>query len=208
MNNRGRFSAVLFVVLLALVPALFAQTTGPFSADINVTPGRDGGEAMNGKFYFGGQRMRIEMTSSGHDSVIITDVPKKVTYIVMPQQQMYMEVAHDSVMMGKKRPTFRPYDAANPCAEEEGVTCKKVGMDMFDGRPAAKWEFMKGAKLYKTIWIDQRTHIPVKTVESDGSITEFKNIKQGAQAASLFELPATYQKMDMGNMMKMPRPPR
>jgi hypothetical protein len=33
------------------------------------------------------------------------------------------------------------------------------------------------------------------------------NIQEGEPAASLFQIPAGYTKMDMGNMMQMGRPP-
>jgi hypothetical protein len=34
------------------------------------------------------------------------------------------------------------------------------------------------------------------------------NIKEGEPAASLFEIPSGYQKMDMGSMMQGMRPPQ
>lgn len=53
----------------------------------------------------------------------------------------------------------------------------------------------------RNVWIDQRTHIPVKTVQGD-FVTELLNIQQGPQPASLFVVPPGYTKMDMGNMMQ------
>ncbi len=173
-----------------------------------MTPSHEKGEPMNGKFYFGGEKVRMDMAARGHESIMITDLPKKVTYMLMPQQHMYMEMSHNSPMMGRQqRPEFKPYDASNPCANEEGVTCKKVGSETVNGRACDKWEFSKNGALERTVWIDKANHIPIKTVTSDGSIFEFKNVKEGPQAASLFEIPSGYQKMDMGGMMGR-RPPQ
>lgn len=203
MNLKYRLAvlAIIFGVVLALVPAALAQMPKPFSADMFVTPGRSGGEAVNGKFFYGGQRMRMEMSARGHESVMITDIPKKVTYMVMPQQRMYMEMQHSAMMRGQRGPDFKPYDASNPCAAEEGTTCKKVGTETVNARLCDKWEFTKGGKPDRTVWIDKQNHIPIKTVSSDGTVFEFKNIKEGPQAASLFDVPSGYQKMDMGGMM-------
>jgi hypothetical protein len=209
LKHRLTIVASLLVVvstMLALAPAAIAQMPKPFSADMSVTPGSEKGEHMNGKVYFSGQKFRMDMSARGHDSVIISDATNKVSYMLMPQQMMYMEMKQDG-MMGRRGPDMKAYDASNPCASEEGVTCKKVGTESIDGRMCDKWEFTKDGKLKRTVWIDKSTHIPIKTVEANGTIMEFKNINEGSQAASLFEIPPGYQKMDMGGMMGG-RPPR
>jgi outer membrane lipoprotein-sorting protein len=49
-------------------------------------------------------------------------------------------------------------------------------------------------------WLDPKLRFPVKwqTKSSNG---ELRNIQEGAQPASLFEVPAGFTKMDMGGMM-------
>ena len=51
------------------------------------------------------------------------------------------------------------------------------------------------------MWVDTKLHCVVKTDGAAGSI-ELRNIKEGSQPASLFEIPAGYTKFDMGAMMK------
>lgn len=206
MTHRAtKFASLAFVtILITVVPCALAQTPRPFSADMQITGGKEG--PMTGKIFYGGQRFRMEMTAAGNETVLITDAAKKITYMIMPQQQMYMEWPHGS-MMSQQAPDMTPYDASNPCASEEGTTCKKVGTETVNGRVTNKWEFMENHKLKKTVWIDQATYIPIKTVERNGTVVQFSNIKEGSQPPTLFELPSGYQKMDMGNMMKMPTPP-
>jgi len=88
----------------------------------------------------------------------------------------------------------------NPCANEEGVTCKKVGEETVNGRDCDKWEFTsKDASNNRTAWIDKKLHIPVRSVSADQTV-EFTNIKEGPQDKSHFELPSDYQKFDPAMM--------
>jgi hypothetical protein len=58
----------------------------------------------------------------------------------------------------------------------------------------------KGQKHY--VWVDTKLHCVVKTDEGGG--IELRNIQEGPQPASLFEVPAGYTNFDMGGMR--PRP--
>jgi Domain of unknown function (DUF4412) len=208
LKHRLRVVASLLFVMFtvpALTPIALAQMPKPFSADVTVTPVREKGHSMAGKVYFGGKKFRMDSSMEGHDSIIISDPANKVGYLLMPQQKMYMEMRQDG-MMGRRGPDMRAYDASNPCAAEEGVTCKKVGTETVNGRMCDKWEFTRGGANTRTVWIDKANYIPIKTVEANGTAVEFKNIKEDPQPASLFEIPAGYQKMDMGMMGG--RPPR
>src|SRR5207244_83136 len=97
-------------------------------------------------------------------------------------------------------PDVKTY-SENPCANEEGVTCKKVGEETVNGRDCDKWEFTSSdPEKNKTSWIDKKMHFPVKMVSKDSTV-EFSNIKEGAQDAGHFEVPAGYQKFDPAMMM-------
>ncbi len=197
-----RFAVCCSCLLLAVLAAipLLAQAPPQFSADMKFTSPR--GMSGAGTMYFGGDKVRMEMSTSGHESIMITDMTHKVAYMLMPQQHMYMEMSTDKP--GAHRgPDWRMYNAANPCATMPETTCQKAGMDMVNGRLCNKWLFTgKSAGSNRTVWIDQKTGIPIKTQTSDGALFELTNIKEGAQSRSLFEIPAGYQKMDMGNMMQ------
>lgn len=205
--------SVVLIIWLAcglLVPRARAQAPGmaapSFSADMSATQPKE--RPMKGKMYMGGGRMRMDMTHDGGKMSMITDPAKKTTYMVMHDQQMYMEMSMDGPMMGgpmgrgPKMPDVKAM-TDNPCAGHAGVTCKMVGAEMMNGRMCDKWEFVSSNKSEAgTTWIDQKTRWPIKSVRGDGSVMEFTNFTEGPQPASLFVPPSGYEKFDMGQMMR------
>ena len=196
---------VLGVVVFGLAVSVahaWQMKPQPFSSDIAVTTKT--GEKMPGKFYFSPPKLRMDMSSRGHDVAIITDGKTQTSDIIMAEQHMYMEVqAGQSNPMIPNIPKFdTSIDATNPCATRPDVTCKKLGTETVNGRTTDKWEFNdKKTNATTTTWIDQKLVFPIKSVNSDGTSVEFSNIKEGAPAAALFEVPAGYRKLDLGGMM-------
>jgi hypothetical protein len=178
-------------LVLAQIPSI-----PQFSADMKMA-GRDG-HIATGKMYWGGSKMRMDMNTGSQDVSLIHDMPRKTSYMIMPQQKMYMELSANNPMLGST-PNIKPYDPANPCASEEGTTCKKVGAETINGRSCYKWDF-KGPQGGQTVWIDQKLHFPIRNVASDGTTVDMTNVKEGSQPGSLFDVPAGFSKMDMGGM--------
>ena len=211
MNTRRlMWACIALVVLSASAVAQSWAGIPQFSADMKMS-GR-GSENMGGKIFFGGQKTRFEMSAGGHDVIMISDAAKKVSYMVMPQQHMYMEMSAGAGPMrgrGPRMPDAKPLDPSNPCSAEPDMSCKKVGSETVNGRSCDKWEFTSKSDPSKnhTAWIDQKLHFPIKNVGAAGDVWELQNVAEGPQPASLFEVPAGYQKMDMGGMM-MGRPPQ
>lgn len=201
----GGIAATLLLGAIAI-----AQAPAQFSADMTFHTMR--GEDMKGKLFFGGKKMRTDMDMRGRSVSNITDLEAKKAYTLMHEQKMYME--HDlnrpmgPMGRGPRMPEIKQYDASNPCANQEGVTCKKTGTETVNGRTCDVWEFHKDGAKEQTTWIDRKLHIPVKTLHADGTSFELTNIKEGTQPASEFEIPEGYQKMDMGGMGGWGPPPR
>ncbi|ABF41011.1 hypothetical protein Acid345_2010 [Candidatus Koribacter versatilis Ellin345] len=197
------------MILIAIVLCAAATWAQPpqfpsLSADMKMTGHR--GEDSTGKMFFSGEtkHMRMEIAARGHNMIMLVDStntanPKST--MIMPDQKMYMEMSAYGAGPGMRQrgPEIKPYDPTNPCASEEGTTCKKVGTETMNGYVCDKWEFT--GKENRTVWISQKLHFPIKSVSQDGTSVEFSNIKEGPQDASLFTVPAGYQKMDMGAMM-------
>src|ERR1022692_3265212 len=137
---RNLFPAAAVLILIQLASAQIPRLT-PFSADIEIssTLGDRGSRDVEGKIFLTNGHMRMNFTSAGHESAIITDFATKTVYILMPQQQMYMEqkaaCGSDSKTNG-----LRPYDAENPCANQPNSTCKKIGGEEVSGRRCDHWE--------------------------------------------------------------------
>ncbi len=188
----------LFIVSLAV-----AQMPGmtPFSADMAMN--MKDGHNMAGKVYVTFPKMRTEFNAAGRTMVSIMDMANKVMYQVMPEQKMYMEMHLDE--MGKSRgikmPDVKSYDPSNPCAQVTDMTCQKVGTENVNGRNTDKWIFTnKKDNTTMTTWIDPKLHYAIRTVTA-GMQMDLTNIKEGPVASSMFEVPAGYQKFDMGKMM-------
>jgi outer membrane lipoprotein-sorting protein len=198
-----RMKLVLAITVIFLVcGGAFAQVgITPFSGDLALKTKK--AEDMNGKIYFSGTKMRMDMDSRGHSMIMINDMPGKVSYMLMPQQKMYMEMRlGQQTMHGPKMPDLKSYDPEHPCASQTDMTCEKVGTETVNGRSADKWLF-KNTRSGETTtaWIDKKIHFPLKSVTSSGTEMNLTNIQESAPATSLFEIPSGYKKFDMGAMM-------
>ena len=92
---------------------------------------------------------------------------------------------------------------ANPCSSGPKANCKKLGTETVNGRATERWQVEMSLEK-ATMGIDQKLPIPSKTVSSDGLTMEFSNLAEGKQDAKLFVVSAGYEKMDMGDMRKLP----
>jgi len=154
-----------------------------FSADL-VAKTKDG--VFQGKFFVSGEKSRMEAPQG----ITITRVDKKLVWMLMPEQKMYMQMP------------LRPDSAVGQTDKMPGeIERKLIGTETIDGKTADKYRIVANADNQKTVillWLIKDSDIPVKTAAEDGSwVFEYKNIKTGAQPASLFELPAGYQAFSM-----------
>ncbi len=196
-----------------MAAAQMAVQPQPFSADMQFSSTRGGGvpREVAGKMYFGSGHMRMDIGGGlGGGSVILTDFKTQTIDIIMPAQKMYMEHKADE-MAGHRpgmMPNIKPFrDPSNPCANEEGMTCKNLGVEQVNGRTCDHWQITNKSGKVSNVWIDQKLHFPIKGVSED-STWELSNIQEGEPSASLFQIPPGYTKMDMGSMMQMGRPPQ
>lgn len=182
--------AVLVFFAVSLAVTAFAQE---FSADMVMT---QNGVTTNAKVFMSGQKSRMEAPGS----ISISRMDKKVMWILMPEQKMYMEQAFDpSKMM-----------ASSEKVEGE-LERTPLGKDTVDGKVTDKYKVtyeIQGMRNEMYQWIESGFNFPIKTSSLDGSWSaEYRNIKTGPQPDSLFEVPAGYKKFsmdmpDIGNMMK------
>jgi hypothetical protein len=208
-----KLSRVFYLVpFLLLTGALFAQQD--FSADlVNNSEKATSGPA---KIYASKDKMRFEgQGQEGHNGTLIFNFAAQTTDILIPERKMYIEstTGHGP---GAQRSFnfFRAADAENACNEwqkmttKPGGTCHKVGPEVVNGRSTVKYQGTSADGDVGYVWIDPKLRFPVKWQGKNGG-GELRNIQEGAQPASLFEIPADYQKMDMGRMgMPGATPPR
>lgn len=187
------FASLCFSLTLLLLCAPAVQAAD-FTADMVQT--MNGKPAMNGKASIKEGRMRMDVSMEGQRQIVITDPAAGKVLMLMPEAQMYMEMKMDPAQMGAA--------ALQEGKTEEGQW-RVLGRESLDG-----WECEKRAFDYKdkskgelTAWFADKLGYPIRTVYKSGADTmtmEFRNIRQGAVDASLFTVPAGYQRMNMPGM--------
>jgi hypothetical protein len=185
IRKRTLLGAVLGTILLLW--AGLAQAA-EFSATM-VT--KTGGMEIPGKVYVKGDKMRNEIQAAGHPVINIMRPDKKLVWIIMPQQKAYMEMP---INPGTQQQMMT-------LTEKQKAKMKKVGSETINGYNCEKYETTmdhqgKSMKVYT--WVATDLGVPIKVVSEDGSFSmEYKDIKTGGVADSLFEAPQGYQKMKM-----------
>ncbi len=187
-----------------------------FSADVVSNKQGNGGLS---KIYSTKDKARWEVQEKnpgmGPTALIVDEVQNK-WLVLMEQRHMYM----DSLPMMMKSPVITQFwhvsDVNDACPQWKKIaeqaktdknwgSCTKVGGDTLNGRSTVKYEGVstKGDKAY--YWVDTKLKCVIKADSGSGSF-ELRNIQEGSQPASLFEIPAGYTKFDMGSMGGMQRP--
>lgn len=192
--------------LLLASSFLLAQTE--FSAEIVDT--QKPGAPAQAKVYFGKDKIRVETQGGNRMGAVIMNLSTQTSMVLMEQQHMYMEMP---VQMASQRAAynfFRTGDAESACADwiqltkNKGGTCHKAGSETVNGRDTVKYETTNANGDSGTFWLDSKLRFAVKWQGKNGG-GELRNIQEGAQPASLFEIPAGFTKMDMGGMMQRPQ---
>jgi hypothetical protein len=192
-----------------MLAASFAVAQAEFSAEI--VDLQKQGTPTQAKIYFAKDKMRIEsQTASAHGSAVIINYATQKGDVVMAQQHMYMEMPMQaqSQRMGYASAFFQAGDVENACGDwqkmgHEGASCHKVGTETVNGRSTVKYETANASGDVSHFWLDPKLRFPVKW-EGKSNSGELRNIQEGAQPASLFEIPAGFTKMDLGGMMQQP----
>lgn len=157
-----------------------------FSADMTISDAK--GQVSSGKFFCKGfQKIRQEFTAEGETNITILRLDKKVSWTLLPEKQ-YLEIAF-------------PFDPNQP-NQELGYEQSVLGTETVNGYVCKVVQYTYKDKKNGILvqWISDKLGFAVKTQSKDskGKITgtvEYKNIKQGPQPDSLFEIPTGYQKM-------------
>ena len=206
-----KLSRILILTALLLpAAAVFAQDD--FSAEVVETSAKASSEP--GKIYVSKDKMRFEgAEQNGHVGAIIMNFGSQTTDILMPERKMYIETPMGQGPGARRSFNFfRATDPENACDEwkklatKPGGSCQKVGNDVVNGRNTIKYEGKSADGDVSYVWIDPKLRFPVKW-QGKNNAGEMRNLQVGSQPASLFTVPADYQKMDIGNMGMHPMPP-
>ena len=205
MLRRVARASCFFAVML-LASFVLAQTE--FSADIVDLQKPDA--PTTSKIYFARDKLRIEQNSgAGAKGAFIINLATQTSTVLIAQRQMYVEMPAQSQAQRHAFAFFRVGDVENDCgdwqnmADNKGGSCHKVSSENVNGRKTVKYEATSTSGSVTNFWLDSQLRFPVKW-QSKGSNEEMRNVQEGAQPASLFEIPAGYTKMDVGRTMQQP----
>ncbi len=189
------FSLLLTMTGLALGAAM-PQPKVEFSADSTM---ESQGMVMTAKIHHAANKERMEMNlGDGKRSTMIMRMDKGVSWMLMPEQQMYMEM---SMAEGKKK--SQDY---RDCSVQQ----KPAGAETVNGVRTSRYKVVMSCPdettFDGTMWVTKENIVmKLDTVAKggDGSVgvkMELKNLKIARQDPKLFEVPAGYQKMNLGGM--------
>ncbi|HTC46846.1 MAG TPA: hypothetical protein VK722_05970 [Candidatus Aquilonibacter sp.] len=205
-----RCAAHILCLLIFLFTASFLLAQADFSADI--VDLQKPGAPSSARVYFTKDKMRAEPQSASARGAgaFIVNFTTQTSMVLMAQQHMYMEMPAQSQNQRLGYSFFEVGDVENACgawqnnARNQGSACHKVGDESVNGRTAVKYETTGANGDTSYFWLDPKLRFPVKWQGKNNS-GELRNIQEGAQPASLFEVPAGFTKMQMPMGMPQPR---
>jgi len=193
----------LFAAAAVLFTASFALCQTEFSADVFDNQK----QASQSKIYFAKDKVRFESADKDprRGGALIMNLATQTSTVIMDQQHMYMEMPAQMASQRMAYNFFRTGDVESACSDwaqlpaNKGGTCHKVGSETVNGRSTVKYEGTNAKGGSTTFWIDPKLRFPVKW-QAGNNGGELRNIQEGSQPSSLFEIPAGYKKFEMPNM--------
>ena len=200
MRISFRIAAAAAVFLLGSAYTANAENYGgPGFAGTLWFNGDSGKVEQMGTVHVGSPGFLMNMESEGQRISTIISWDSEIIVSLMHDQKMYMELPPE-------QSGWEEYESKACWGYENG---EKQGSETVNGRSTEKWR-CTGEKMVPegetaadtTIWYDPELEFAIKSVDDNGEVFEVRDIKVGAQDASMFEIPAGYKKFDMNAMMQ------
>jgi len=133
------------------------------------------GRQVSTKMFVGDQRVRTEMSHQGQQIIHIADKDQGIEWVLFPDRKEYMEQR----LLGTEGelPGTGATPAKDPCGGMPGLTCRRLGEEMIDGRKAVKWEIIAThhkQTMKSTQWIDKERGLPLRQELPDGGTMALK----------------------------------
>lgn len=182
MHTNG-YKIAFLIVPVILIIILFPGLAGAYELEAD-TIMVENGEKQKGKIYIKGDKYRIQR--EGETEYIILRHDKKVMWIVIPSEKVYVEMPLDET----KTPKIQEKNPGE-------VSRKLIGAETIDGHPTNKYEItVREGSRTETFyqWTATELNFPIKTsaVKGEWSV-EFENLKETV-SESVFQIPKGYEK--------------
>jgi len=193
-RQRMFLGTAIGVLLLGTAMANAQRKNPSFSADQVQVMGK---RTTNSKVYSSEKAIRIEKDDKGKQSITIMRLDQKAVWVLNPAQKTYMDMGGIGAAGADMASSMEGAKVQrDPLGSEEvgGYHCDKYRVQTtYEGHVYTSMEW--DAK--------ELDGFPVKQADEKGAWSkEYQNVHVGAQDPSLFELPAGYQKIDLGGLFK------
>lgn len=191
----GGFALTLLGFAAAADDLPFGQPTVAYSG---VTVTEVGGQSIQTRVYFTPGHQRNEMETTVGQQVMLMDFANKVSYMLMPMSNNYMEMP-----IG-----VREKEGAEPAGDPAGkVEHEMLGQETIGGQETTKYHFRVTTSEGSTdgyAWVTadgilMRSEAETSTGAADPSpgriVMTLQDLSIGPQDPALFELPADYTKI-------------
>lgn len=178
--------------------------TQEFSAVI-VVSGAKSIEYESATIHVSGAKSRLDSNLTDRP-IFLQDAEANTFYMLMPGQNTYMESPVQNPFFG----LIGNPNAACPKIVEmmrysdiEGAwTCARLGNDTVNGRAAIEYEAVSPRNARSYLWIDPKLKSLIKNQTPQGRTAELREIREGPQAATLFQIPSGYRKIEFHQWMQ------
>ncbi len=158
-----------------------ADRGSDFTADVRIVTPFAG--TMDGKLYLSRRRLRVDLGSMSD----VYDANQEKGWRILKGSKQYMNIGWKDVST-----YMPPMTNGSPCSRsEQPSTCKMIGKETINGRPASKWELLNqhGERVY--LWTDDEAQIAVRW-QIENVTYAATDIRATAVPDGLFELPSGY----------------
>jgi len=212
MNSFKNFCGIIFLFIISLTTLTFAQSDFEGKIVLKIL---DEGNSFNVDYFIKGDKMKMEMNAAEGAMAILFNKSENKTYMIMPQQSMYMEF-NVMDMMGSEE-----LDADDPDITKTGEY-----LDI-NGYKCEKWIIKENNEIVEAWMTDELgsffmmdnpfamnsktwqqelagNFFPMRVDVVEGSekqkVLEVVSVNKMSLSNDLFVIPAGYQKFDMPNM--------
>jgi hypothetical protein len=191
-----RFLISSTVIALFLAGAAFAAGA-EFSADTRITAP---GKTSDSKFFYAGDRWRMEESLPEGRRVTIFRQDLKVLYVLWPDKKRY-------IAQPLPEREFKILSTRKPGEEIERT---ELGREQVSDYPTIKYRVkykVQGKEITVIEWFSDILGIVLRTEAEDKSISSLlSRIKQQKLDSKLFEIPADYRTLAAKDVIKAPQP--
>ncbi len=198
------FRLVMLGMMALSFPGAALARAAQFSADLIGMNAAGKPDTQSGKIFVAKSDVHIE-TPDQPAGFFIVQGDRSAAYLVRPAQHLYMDAAQSSLLIQ----LLVPVDPNDPCRQWQAMAaisgaaangglwrCERLGAEKIDARDAVRYRATSPQNQSIESWIDRRLGFPIRLKMPDGTRIDLANIRQGPQAADLFEIPADYRKFD------------